>query len=134
MEVITKMEKPRIVVLGAGYGGLMSTVQLQKSLGVNQAKITLVNKNDYHYQSTWLHEVAAGTLHHDRTRIDITDAVNMNQVNFIQDTVVSTAAEQKNVVMENEEVAYDILDVGRGFEAATLGVPGREQHPFIIGD
>jgi len=134
MEVITKMEKPRIVVLGAGYGGLMSTVQLQKSLGVNQAKITLVNKNDYHYQSTWLHEAAAGTLHHDRTRIDIKDVVNMNQVNFIQDTVVSIAPEQKKVVMENEELEYDILVVGLGFEAATFGIPGLEEHAFMIGD
>ncbi|HLS60738.1 MAG TPA: NAD(P)/FAD-dependent oxidoreductase [Virgibacillus sp.] len=128
------MKKPRIVVLGAGYGGLMSTVQLQKSLGTNQAKITLVNKNDYHYQSTWLHEAAAGTLHHDRTRIDIKDVVNMSKVNFIQDTVVSIAPEQKKVIMENEELEYDVLVIGLGFEAATFGIPGLEEHAFKIGD
>jgi len=134
MEVIKEMKKPRIVVLGAGYGGLMSTVQLQKSLGTNQAKITLVNKNDYHYQSTWLHEAAAGTLHHDRTRIDIKDVVNMSKVNFIQDTVVSIAPEQKKVIMENEELEYDVLVIGLGFEAATFGIPGLEEHAFKIGD
>jgi len=77
------MEKPNIVILGAGYGGLMTTVNLQKSLGINQATITLVNKHDYHYQSTWLHESAAGTLHHDRSRIEIKDVVNMNKIKFL---------------------------------------------------
>src|SRR5690625_5027863 len=132
MEVIKEMKKPRIVDLGAGYGGLMSAYQSQKPLGTNQAKITLVNKNDYHYQSTWLHEAAAGTLHHDRTRIDIKDVVNMSKVNFIQDTVVSIAPEQKKVIMENEELEYDVLVIGLGFEAATFGIPGLEEHAFKI--
>lgn len=61
------MNKPNIVILGAGYGGMITTVKLQKQLGVNEANITLVNENDYHYISTSLHETAAGTLHHDRT-------------------------------------------------------------------
>ena len=70
MDVIV-LRKPKVVILGAGYGGIMTAVNLQKKLGVNEADITLVNNNDYHYQTTWLHENAAGTLHHDRTRIQI---------------------------------------------------------------
>lgn len=56
------MKTPKIVVLGAGYGGMITTVRLQKALSVNEAEITLVNNNSYHYQATWLHESAAGTL------------------------------------------------------------------------
>ena len=43
------MRKPKIVVLGAGYGGLMTVTRLQKTLGQEEADIVLVNKNDYHY-------------------------------------------------------------------------------------
>ncbi|MBL2480651.1 FAD-dependent oxidoreductase, partial [Klebsiella pneumoniae] len=50
------MKTPKIVVLGAGYGGMITTVRLQKALSVNEAEITLVNNNSYHYQATWLHE------------------------------------------------------------------------------
>src|SRR5690625_4587903 len=126
------MERPNIVILGAGYGGLMTTVNLQKLIGTNQATITLVNKHDYHYQSTWLHESAAGTLHHDRTRIQISDVVNQNKVNFVQDTVVTIKPEEKKVIMENGELTYDILVIGLGFEAATFGIPGLEENAFMI--
>ncbi len=128
------MNKPNIVILGAGYGGMMTTVKLQKLLHVNDASITLVNKNDYHYQSTWLHENAAGTLHHDRTRIPIKDVVNMSKVNFIEDTVVSIKPDENKVKLENSVLDYDILVLGLGFEAATFGIPGLEEHAFTIGN
>ncbi|MEC5424918.1 NAD(P)/FAD-dependent oxidoreductase [Virgibacillus sp. C22-A2] len=127
------MKNPNIVILGAGYGGMMTTVKLQKSLGVNEANITLVNMNDYHYQTTWLHENAAGTLHHDRTRIPIKDVINMSKVNFIQDKVVSIKPEIKKVKLENRDLEYDVLVIGLGFEAATFGIPGLEEHAFTIG-
>lgn len=131
MEVID-MEKPKIVILGAGYGGLMTAVNLQKRLSANQATITLVNKNDYHYQSTWLHESAAGTLHHDRTRIKIADVVNLSKVNFVQDTVVTIKPDERKVILENDELSYDLLVVGLGFEAATFGIPGLEENALMI--
>lgn len=128
------MNKPNIVILGAGYGGMMTTVKLQKSLGINEAHITLVNINDYHYQTTWLHENAAGTLHHDRTRIPIKEVVNMNRVNFVQDTVVAIKPNEKKVKLQNGSLQYDILVVALGFEAATFGIPGLMENAFTIGN
>src|SRR5699024_10944817 len=123
-----------IVILGAGYGGIMTTVKLQKLLGVNEADITLVNKHDYHYQTTWLHENAAGTLHHDRTRIPLKNVVNMNRVNFIEDTVVAIKPEEKKEEVENGQVDYDILVIGLGFETATFGIPGLIENAFMINN
>lgn len=77
------MKKPTIVVLGAGYGGLMTVTRLQKALGQNEAEIVLVNKNDYHYETTWSHEASAGTLHHDRVRYPIKSVIN-SKVKFIR--------------------------------------------------
>ncbi|PAV28746.1 FAD-dependent oxidoreductase [Virgibacillus profundi] len=126
------MKTPNIVILGAGYGGIMTTVKLQKILGANEAKITLVNMNDYHYQSTWLHENAAGTLHHDRTRIPIKDVVNTKRVNFILDKVVSIKPDDKKVKLKKSELDYDILVIGLGFEAATFNIPGLDEYAFTI--
>ncbi|MCY7593465.1 FAD-dependent oxidoreductase, partial [Bacillus altitudinis] len=92
------MNKPKIVVLGAGYGGLMTVTRLTKQLGTNDADITLVNKHNYHYETTWLHEASAGTLHHDRCRYQIKDVINSSRVNFVQATVESINKEEKKVV------------------------------------
>ncbi len=126
------MNKPNIVVLGAGYGGIMTTIKLEKILGDNDANVTLVNKHDYHYQTTWLHENAAGTLHHDRTRIPIKDVVNFNKINFVQDTVKSIEPSNKKVILEDGELTYDYLVIGLGFESATFGIEGLKEHAFSI--
>ncbi|WP_186576413.1 NAD(P)/FAD-dependent oxidoreductase [Aquibacillus kalidii] len=127
------MNKPKILILGAGYGGLTTTVKLQKKLGVNDAHITLVNKHDYHYEATWLHENAAGTLHHDRSRVKIKDLLNSSKVNFVQDTVVAIKPDEKKVELENDVLDYDYLVVALGFEAATFGIPGLIENAFTIG-
>ncbi|WP_138420269.1 NAD(P)/FAD-dependent oxidoreductase [Aquibacillus sediminis] len=128
------MKKPRILILGAGYGGLMTAVKLQKKLGVNDASITLVNKHDYHYESTWLHEVAAGTIAPDKARFAIKDIINTSKIDFVQDTVLSIEPDDKKVILEDGELEYDYLVVGLGFEAATFGIPGLLENAFTIGN
>ena len=60
-----------VVILGAGYAGLRALHVLQGSKG--DFHITLVDKNDYHYEATDLHEVAAGTQPRERISYDIAE-------------------------------------------------------------
>ena len=39
----------KVLVLGAGYAGLQTVTKLQKELSADEADITLINKNKYHY-------------------------------------------------------------------------------------
>lgn len=124
--------KPRIVILGAGYGGMMTAAQLVKKLSANDADITLVNKHNYHYQTTWLHEAAAGTIDHDRVRMLISDVINPKRVEFVYDTVQEIDREHKRVVLENGSLTYDYLVVGLGFESHTFGIKGLAENAFNI--
>ncbi|MEH7301136.1 NAD(P)/FAD-dependent oxidoreductase [Neobacillus drentensis] len=126
------MRKPKIVIIGAGYGGLMTTVRLQKLIGVNEADIVLINKNDYHYETTWLHEASAGTLHHDRVRYDIRDVIDRSKVDFVQDTVVEINREEKKVILDKGEVDYDYLVIALGGEPETFGIKGLKEFAFGI--
>ncbi len=126
------MRKPKIVILGAGYGGLMTAVRMQKLVGVNEADIVLVNKNDYHYETTWLHEASAGTLHHDRVRYDIRDIIDRSKVDFVQDTVVEIKKDEKKVILEKGEVSYDYLVIALGGEPETFGIKGLKEYAFGI--
>ncbi|MFX3616874.1 MAG: NAD(P)/FAD-dependent oxidoreductase [Sporolactobacillus sp.] len=126
------MGKPKILILGAGYGGMMTAVRLTKELHADDAEITLVNKHNYHYQTTWLHEAAAGTIHHDRTRMLIKNVINPNRVNFVQDSVRSIDKVNKKVILKNGELSYDYLVIGLGFESNTFGITGLDQYAFSI--
>lgn len=126
------MYKPHIVILGAGYGGLMTAVRLQKILRVNEANITLVNRNDYHYQTTCLHENAAGTLKPEHTMIPIRDIINQEKIDFIIDDVVLIKKSEKKVKLKSRELSYDILVVSLGFEAQAAEKPASSSHIFPI--
>lgn len=128
------MRKPKIIILGAGYGGLMTAVRLQKHVGVGEAEIILVNKNDYHYETTWLHEASAGTLHHDRVRYDIHDVIDRNKVEFIQGTVVEIKKDENKVILENGEIDYDYLVIALGGEPETFGIKGLKEYAFGISN
>ncbi len=131
MEVIA-LRIPKIVILGAGYGGLVTAVRLQKMVGVNEAEIVLVNKNDYHYETTWLHEASAGTLHHDRVRYDIDTVIDRQKVEFVQGTVVEVNKEEKKVILDTGEVAFDYLVIALGAEPETFGIKGLKEYAFGI--
>ncbi|WP_059105847.1 NAD(P)/FAD-dependent oxidoreductase [Shouchella shacheensis] len=124
------MNKAKIVIAGAGYGGMNAAVTLSKKLGANDASITLVNKHDYHYQTTWLHEPAAGSMEPDRARVKISSLLNTNRVNFVEDEVVEVKKEDKKIILKNGELDYDYLVVALGATAETFGIPGVHEHAF----
>ncbi|MBK3496176.1 NAD(P)/FAD-dependent oxidoreductase [Viridibacillus sp. YIM B01967] len=127
------MNRPKILILGAGYGGLTTAVNLQKKIGVNVADITIVNKNSYHYESTWLHEASAGTLSPERVRYEIKDVLN-SKVNFVQASVESLDVNNKKVITDAGEMSYDYLVVGLGFEGETFGIEGLDKYALGIAN
>lgn len=126
---------PKILILGAGYGGLMTAVRLQKKLNYNEAEVTLVNKNEYHYFTTWLHEPAAGTKDPDKCRVAISEILDTTKTQFIQDTVQSIDKEAQTVTLASGQIlAYDYLVIGLGSEPETFGIQGLKEHAFSISN
>ncbi|MDN6769371.1 MAG: FAD-dependent oxidoreductase, partial [Bifidobacterium mongoliense] len=111
-----------IAVLGGGYAGLRTVKRLMHDKV--DAHIVLVNNHPYHYESTQLHEVAAGTKTSADITFDIREAVD-HRVDVVIDTVVSIDRENKRVILEHgEPLAYDYLVNALGFESETFGVKG----------
>lgn len=127
------MSRPKILVLGAGYGGLTTVVNLQKQLGAEQAEITLINKNDYHYETTWLHEVGAGTISPEAARYPIASVINKD-VKFVQAAVTSIDVNSKHVGTTAGDFTYDYLVLGLGFEGETFGIPGLKEYALSFSD
>ena len=128
------MSRSTILVLGAGYGGLTTVVNLQKKLGVHDADIVLVNKNDYHYETTWLHEAAAGTMAVSKVSYDISTVIDHSKVSFVKATVQKINVQEKKVHTTDGVLTYDYLVIGLGFEGETFGIPGMDKYAFSLTD
>jgi NADH dehydrogenase len=123
---------PRIVILGAGYGGVVTALRLQKELNYNEADVTLVNKHDYHYITTHLHMPAAGTDHPKNAKINILKLIDEFKVDFVKSTVVQIKPQEKKVILEDGTLSYDYLVVGLGGEPETFGIPGMKENAMNI--
>ncbi len=129
-----RMAKPTIVILGAGYAGLTAALTLQKNLTEDDAKIILVNKHSYHYQTTWLHENAAGSLHDNHTKISIDKLIDQEKIECLVDTVTEIRSEKQHVCLaEHGCITYDYLVVALGFEMNTFNIPGVTEYAYTIG-
>lgn len=124
-------ERKKVLVLGAGYAGLQTVVKLQKQLSEEDAQITLINKNDYHYESTWLHEASAGTISYEDLLYPI-ESVLKNNVEFVRAEVTKIDRNAKKVETTRGIFDFDILVVGLGFESETFGINGMKEYAFQI--
>lgn len=123
---------PRIVILGAGYGGIVTAIGLQKELNYNEADVTLVNKHDYHYITTHLHMPAAGTDNPENARVDISKLIDEFKIDFVKSTVVQIRPHDKKIILEDSTLSYDYLVVGLGGEPETFGIPGLREYAMNI--
>ena len=132
--VAIRLKRPSILVLGAGYGGLTTVVNLQKIMGTDEVDITLINKNEYHYESTWLHEAAAGTMSPEEVRYDVQEVIDPVKVKFVQATVEAIDVKGKKVLTDNGEFTYDYIVIGLGFEGETFGIEGLDKFALSIAN
>ncbi|WP_323707762.1 NAD(P)/FAD-dependent oxidoreductase [Mammaliicoccus sciuri] len=125
-------ERKKVLVLGAGYAGLQTVTKLQKLVSNQDVDVTLINKNDYHYEATWLHEASAGTLNYEDALYPITNVIDRNKVNFVKAEVTKINKYAKTVETSNGVFEYDILVVALGFESETFGIEGMKEHALQI--
>lgn len=123
---------PKIVILGAGYGGILTALRLQKQLNYNEADVTLVNKHDYHYITTHLHMPAAGTDNPENARVSISKLIDEFKIDFVKSTVVQIRPQDKKVILEDGTLSYDYLVIGVGGEPETFGIPGLGEYAMNI--
>ncbi len=123
---------PRIVILGAGYGGIITAIRLQKELNYNEADVTLVNKHDYHYITTHLHMPAAGTDNPKNARINILSLIDEFKIDFVKSTVVQIKPNEQKVILSDGTLSYDYLVIGLGGEPETFGIPGLAEYAMNI--
>ena len=119
----------RIVVMGAGLGGMPAAYDLKKALGKDH-EVTLINPTP-HFQFTpsnpW---VMVGWRTPEQVLVPIGENVAKKGVRFIAQAVTRIDAGQNRLVLaDGSEEAYDYLVICTGPRLAFEEVPGTGPEP-----
>jgi NADH:ubiquinone reductase (H+-translocating) len=127
MSAITPKSKPRVVILGAGFGGLNAARELGKS-----ADVTVVDRHNYQTFLPLLYQVSTAALAADHIAYPIRGALRKSGAKFRMGTPISVDHKNKTVKLDSSEVlAFDHLIVSMGSATADFGIPGVEE--FTLG-
>ncbi|NPC92983.1 NAD(P)/FAD-dependent oxidoreductase [Bacillus sp. WMMC1349] len=122
-----------IVILGAGYGGLLSALTVRKYYNKEQAKITVVNQYPTHQIITELHRLAAGNVSEKAIAMPLTKLFKGKDIDLKIAKVTSFSADQKEVSLsDGTSLTYDALVVGLGSVTAYFGIPGLEENSMVL--
>ncbi|HKL99704.1 MAG TPA: NAD(P)/FAD-dependent oxidoreductase [Mobilitalea sp.] len=124
------MEK-KIVIVGAGYAGILTAKKLAKKLKKHKSEevnITIIDRNPFHTMLTELHEVAADRVDEDSIKISLKRVFAGRKVDVKLDTVTSIDFNNKKVVGNQETYQYDYLVLAAGSKPTYYGTPGADEY------
>jgi len=114
--------KARIVILGAGFGGLELATVLSEALG-NDADVTLIDKSDAFVFGYAKLDVMFGRKAPDAIRLPYRDFAKPG-VRFAQETVTAIDPEARRVTTEKGVYEADFLVVALGADYDLAATPG----------
>ncbi len=114
--------KLRILVLGAGFGGLELTSMLSEALP-DQLDLTLIDKNDSFFFGFSKLDVMFGKKPADSVKIAYKNIVKPG-VNFRQETITAINADTKTVTTNMATYQADVLVIALGADYDLAATPG----------
>jgi len=117
-------QKPRVVILGAGFGGLTAARAMAKT-----ADVTLVDRHNFQTFLPLLYQVSTAGLAADHVAHPIRGALRKSGVQFRMGTPISLDHKNKTIKLDSSEVLeFDQLIVALGSATADFGIPGVTEH------
>ena len=112
--------RPRVVILGAGFGGLTAAKALAK-----EADVTVVDRHNFQTFLPLLYQVATAGLAADHVAHPVRGALRKSGVKFRMGSPISVDHKNKSVKLDSSEVLeFDHLVVALGSATADFGVAG----------
>ena len=116
--------KPRVVILGAGFGGLIAARAM-----ASFAQVTVVDRHNFQTFLPLLYQVSTAGLAADHVATPIRGALRKSGVQFRMGSPISLDHKNNSIKLDSSEVLeFDYLVVALGSATADFGIPGVTEH------
>ena len=118
VETVRAAGRPRIVIVGAGFGGLSAATRL----GRTDADVTVIDRHNYHLFQPLLYQVATAALSPADIAAPIRSILDRQQnTRVLLGTVTGVDKVNRTVLVGNRRIPYDILVIATGARDAYFG-------------
>jgi NADH dehydrogenase len=115
---IPKTEKPRVVVIGGGFGGMSIT----KKLLNKPVQLVLIDKKNYHTFQPLLYQVSTSGLEPDSIAFPLRKFLNESNNGYFRMAEVEQIDHEKSLIKTNiGELTYDYLVIATGSKTNFFG-------------
>jgi NADH dehydrogenase len=112
------VRRPRIVILGAGFGGLNAALSFRKA----DVDVTIIDRRNYHLFQPLLYQVATAGLSPAQIATPIRRILShQKNTTILLDRVVDVDLARNEVVTRNHRIGFDYLIVATGARHAYFG-------------
>jgi NADH:ubiquinone reductase (H+-translocating) len=120
------VEQAHVVVVGGGFGGLGCVHELAKH--PHHARVTLIDRHDYHQFLPLLYQVATFELAGDDVGVDLSELVRRDDsVEFVRGDVTAADPDTRSVTLDDgRTIDGDYLVLAGGSQANFFGTPGTD--------
>lgn len=113
----------RVIVLGAGAGGVTSTAMLLRKNKELKGDTLIIDPSDYHYYQPGFPLVGSGELDIEGTRKPMKDVIPTGAV-WEKSKVIGVDPDNKQVTTEEQTFTYDYLLIALGLELDFEAIEG----------
>lgn len=122
---VSEIKKVRVIVLGAGFGGL----EFCKNFQHDDAEIILVDRQNHHLFQPLLYQVATAGLSQPEIAQPIRSILsNRKDITVLMDQAVNIDLSSRKVVFKKQTLEYDHLIIGLGAVTSYFGHPEWAAH------
>jgi len=123
--------RPRVVIAGAGFGGLTCA----RGLGRAPVDVLLIDRRNYHLFTPLLYQVASALLDPGEIARPVRELIRpLDNVDFRQANITGADLEKRLVLTDRGTVPYDYLVLATGSTSEYFGNESLARHAFGLKD